>query len=120
MSAFLNPARLSRMNHLFIVWFDGLDWPTTRAAALVKTGKGYEQGKGSGLIFQDYMAGGAAQYGFVVTTSPTHDQNKFNVDSQAVMIPPTSLGGGYDARIAGSNPWAPSSLGLKATGYLKG
>ena len=40
--------------HLFIVWFDGLDWPTTQAAAIVKTGKVYTEGKGSGLIFQDY------------------------------------------------------------------
>ncbi len=50
------------VKHLFIVWFDGLDWPTTQAAAIVKTGKVYTEGKGSGLIFQDYDAGGAAQY----------------------------------------------------------
>ena len=107
------------VKHLFIVWFDGLDWPTTQAAAMVKTGKVYQEGKGSGLIFQDYTAGGTAKYGFVVT-SPTHDQNRFNVDVQAVMIPPTSLGGGYDARIAGPNPWTLGPLGSKATGYLKG
>ena len=107
------------IRHLFIVWFDGLDWPTTRAAAIVKTGKDYEKGKGSGLIFQDYTAAGTAQYGFVVT-SPTHDQNRFNVDAQIVMIPPTSLGGGYDAQIAGSNPWTPGPLSSKAAGYLKG
>ena len=53
-------------------------------------------------------------------TSPTHDQNRFNVDAQTVIIPPTSLGGGYDARIAGSNPWTLGPLGSKAAGYLKG
>ena len=42
------------VKHLFIVWFDGLDWPTTQAAAIVKTGKVYTEGKGSGLVFQDY------------------------------------------------------------------
>ena len=47
--------------HLFIVWFDGLDWSTTQAAAIVKTGKVYEEGKGSGLVFQDYDAGGTAE-----------------------------------------------------------
>ena len=26
--------------HVFIVWFDGLDWPTTQAAAIVKIGQG--------------------------------------------------------------------------------
>ncbi len=107
------------VKHLFIVWFDGLDWPTTQAAAIVKTGKVYREGKGSGLIFQDYQAGGASQYGFVVT-SPTHDKNTPDVDAQTVSIPPESLGGGYDARIAGPNPWTPGPLGLRAPGYLKG
>jgi alkaline phosphatase len=107
------------VKHLFIVWFDGLDWPTTQAAAIVKTGKVYTEGKGSGLIFQDYEAGGTAQYGFVVT-SPTHDRNTPDVDAQTVVIPPESLGGGYDARIAGPNPWTLGPLGPKALGYLKG
>ena len=107
------------VKHLFIVWFDGLDWPTTQAAAIVKTGKVYTEGKGSGLIFQDYDAGGAAQYGFVVT-SPTHDKNTPDVDAQTVVIPPDSLGGGYDAQIAGPNPWTLGPLGPQAPGYLKG
>ena len=105
--------------HLFIVWFDGLDWPTTQAAAIVKTGKVYTEGKGSGLVFQDYDAGGTAQYGFVVT-SPTHDQNRPDVNTQTIVIPATSVGGGYDARIAGPNPWTLGPLGPKAPGYFKG
>ncbi len=113
-------AAVSRgVKHLFIVWFDGLDWPTTQAAAIVKTGKVYQAGKGAGLIFQDYEAGGAAQYGFVVT-SPTHDKNTPDVDAQTVVIPPESLGGGYDARIAGPNPWTLGPLGIRAPGYFKG
>src|SRR5262249_6673812 len=63
------------VKHLFIVWFDGLDWPTTQAAAIVKTGKIYTEGKGSGLIFQDYDAGGAAQYGYG-GTGPTHGRDR--------------------------------------------
>jgi alkaline phosphatase len=105
--------------HLFIIWFDGLDWPTTQAAAIVKSGRVYTEGKGSGLVFQDAQAGGSAQYGFFVT-SPTHDQNKPDVDAQTVAIPPEALGGGYDARIAGPNPWRLGPLGAKAPGYLKG
>jgi alkaline phosphatase len=107
------------VKHLFIVWFDGLDWPTARAAAVYKSGKVYLEGKGSGLIYQDYDAGGSAQFGFVVT-SPTHDQNKPDVDAQKVTIPGTSLEGGYDAQIAGPNPWTLGPLGPKAPGYLKG
>jgi alkaline phosphatase len=107
------------VKHLFIVWFDGMDWQTTQAAAMARTGKVYKTGKGSGLIFQDYNASGTAQFGFVVT-SPTHDQNRFNVDSQDVMIPPKSLGGGFDARVGGPNPWTVGPLGVKAPGYFKG
>ena len=105
--------------HLFIVWFDGLDWPTTQAAAILKSGKVYNEGKGSGLFFQDYTAEGSAQYGFVVT-SPTHDKSIQDVDRQVVTIPPDSLGGGYDAQIAGPNPWTLGPLGTRAPGYLKG
>jgi alkaline phosphatase len=107
------------VRHLFIVWFDGLDWPTTQAAAIVKSGKVYTSGKGSGLVFQDFNADGTAQYGFVVT-SPTHDKNITDVDAQTVAIPRDSLAGGYDARIAGPNPWTLGPLGAKAPGYLKG
>jgi alkaline phosphatase len=105
--------------HLFIVWFDGLDWPTTQAAAIVKAGKTYTEGKGSGLLFQDYSAGGSAQYGFMVT-SPTHDESIRDVDRQVVSIPANSMGGGYDARIAGPNPWSLGPLGSQALGYFKG
>ncbi|MGB0070205.1 MAG: hypothetical protein WBQ11_19445, partial [Isosphaeraceae bacterium] len=90
--------------YVFIILFDGLDWPTTQAAAIVRSGKVYTEGKGSGLSFQDYTADGSAQYGFVVT-SPTHDKSIQDVDRQLVTIPPGSLGGGYDAQIAGPNPW---------------
>jgi alkaline phosphatase len=105
--------------YVFIIWFDGLDWPTTQAAAIVRSGKVYTEGKGSGLFFQDYTADGSAQYGFVVT-SPTRDQSIRDVDRQLVTIPPGSLGGGYDAKIAGPNPWTPGPLGNRAPGYLKG
>jgi alkaline phosphatase len=105
--------------YMFIIWFDGLDWPTTQAAAIVKSGKVYAEGKGSGLFFQDYTADGSAQYGFVVT-SPTHDRSIQDVNRQLVSIPADSLGGGYDAQVAGPNPWTLGPLGPQAPGYLKG
>ncbi|MCA1685962.1 MAG: alkaline phosphatase [Planctomycetia bacterium] len=107
------------IKHLFVVWFDGLDWPTTRAAALAKTGKDYTEGKGSGLVFQDYTAGGSARFGYYVT-APSHDKNQPDLDAQTVTIPAASLRGGYDARIAGPNPWTPGPLADRAPGYLKG
>lgn len=107
------------VRHLFVVWFDGMDWEATRAAAIAKSGKVYAEGEGSGLFFQDFAAEGSAQFGHYVT-SPTHDKNQFDADVQTVTIPPDSLGGGYDAAIAGPNPWTLGPLGPKAPGYLKG
>ena len=107
------------VKHLFIVWFDGMDWETTRAAAIAKTGQVYTEGKGSGLAIQDYTADNSARYGFYVT-SPTHDKNDPDYDHQTVTIPPNSMAGGYDAEIAGPNPWTLGPLGAKAPGYLKG
>ncbi len=107
------------VKHLFVVWFDGMDWDTTRAAAIAKSGKDYDQGRGSGLFFQDYTAEGSTKYGYYVT-SPTHDKNTPDYDKQTVSIPAGSTGGGYDASIAGPTPWTLGPLGSKAPGYLKG
>ena len=107
------------VKHLFIVWFDGMDWETTRAAAIARTGQVYTEGKGSGLFFQDYTAENSARYGYYVT-SPTHDKNTPDNDHQTVTIPAASLAGGYDFTIAGPNPWTLGPLGPKAPGYLKG
>ena len=107
------------VKYLFVVWFDGMDWDTTRAAAVAKSGKIYNEGKGSGLIFQDYTAEGSAKFGYYVT-SPTHDKNTPDLDAQSVTIPADSAAGGYDASIAGPNPWTLGPLGPKAPGYLKG
>jgi alkaline phosphatase len=107
------------VKHLFIVWFDGMDWEATRAASIAKSGKVYTQGKGSGLTFQDYTAEGSSKYGYYVT-SPTHDKNTPDYDAQTVLIPSESTAGGYDVSIAGPDPWTLGPLGPKAPGYLKG
>lgn len=106
--------------HIFIVWFDGMDWEPTRAAAIARTGDVYTEGKGHGLLFQDYTAAGTAQYGFYVT-SPTHDQSSRDVNAQTVVINrELSLPGGYDFEIAGKTPWSVGPLFSRAPGYLKG
>ncbi len=108
------------VKHVFIVWFDGMDWDTTRAAAIAKSGKVYDQGKGSGLTFQDYDAEGSAQFGYYVT-SPTHDKSTRDPDTQTVKIDlEKSLPGGYDPRFGGHNPWTPGELTAKVPAYVQG
>lgn len=89
---------------VFLVVFDGMDWQTTQAAAIVKTGRvAYTEGKGNGLVFQDYDQC-ENDYGFVVT-SPHGDQVETDVDAQQSVKPVTKLGG-YDARLGGLYPWS--------------
>ena len=115
----LENAKDKGAKHIFIVWFDGLDWPTTQAAAIAKTGAIYTEGRGRGLIFQDYKGAGASGFGYYVT-SPTHEDNIPDVDTQTVKIPQDSLKGGYDPRFGGPNPSTDGPLSSKAPGYLKG
>lgn len=107
--------------YLFTIWFDGMDWNTIQAAAVAKTGKVYNEGPGSGLIFQkDASPAAPLQFGYVVT-SPTHDGPKdarLDVNTQSVVDLNGLLHGGYDPRIAGPNPWTPGTL--HAPGYFKG
>jgi alkaline phosphatase len=90
--------------HIILVVFDGLDWTTTRTAAIATTGSvGYDAGRGHGLFFQDYAAA-PTDFGFCVT-SPANDGTTFDVDAQAVLTPGGNTGGGYDATLGGATPW---------------
>ena len=87
--------------------FDGMDWQTTRAAAIAKAREvTYDQGRGSGLHFQDYR-GTTTDFGFFVT-SPHNEGTAINVDRQIVTNPGGKIPGGYDATRGGSTPWEPS------------
>ncbi|WP_206028666.1 alkaline phosphatase [Thalassoroseus pseudoceratinae] len=91
--------------HIFLVVFDGMDWQTTQAAAIYKTGKvGYTSGRGSGLHFQDATAGGTTQFGAMVTT-PVAQRAQIDVDQQTADGLAGTFGG-YDAKRGGSNPWS--------------
>jgi alkaline phosphatase len=86
--------------------FDGLDWHTTRAAAIAATGRvAYADGRGTGLFFQDYR-GAATDYGWCVT-SPANSGTKIDVDAQAVVNPGGTQAGGYCAALGGRTPWDP-------------
>jgi alkaline phosphatase len=95
--------------HIFLVVFDGMDWQTTRAAAIYKTRSvGYDSGRGKGLHFQDYQANGTTQFGFMVT-SPHNAGTKVDVDLQTVINPNGTLRGGYSVERGGPNPWTPGN-----------
>ena len=56
--------------YIFLVIFDGMDWQTTRAAAIYNQGKvGYRVGRGQGTHFQDFIADGTSQFGWMVTAT---------------------------------------------------
>ncbi len=92
--------------HIFLVVFDGMDWQTTRAAAIFQRRTvEYKEGRGTGFHFQDYTAGGKSQFGYMVT-SPHNAGTTFNVNSQTVVNPGGTMRGGYAPALAGRTPWA--------------
>lgn len=92
--------------HIFLVVFDGMDWQTTYAAAIAKTGKvPYTSGRGTGLHFQDYTAAGTTQFGWMVT-APHNAGTNVDVNAQTVKNPGGEMPGGFDPESAGSTPWA--------------
>ncbi len=91
---------------LFI--FDGMDWQTTRAAAIAKSGTvTYEAGRGTGLAFQDYRAA-TTDFGYFVT-SPHNEGTTTNVNKQVVTNPGGKTLGGYDVTRGGETPWQTTS-----------
>ena len=86
--------------------FDGMDWHTTRAAAIAKAGAvKYEAGRGTGLSFQDYR-GAPTDFGYFVT-SPHNEGTNIDVNNQTVANPGGKLLGGYNAELCGPTPWGP-------------
>lgn len=90
--------------YIFLIIFDGMDWETTRAAAIYKSCRiGYDSGRGRGLHFQDVSADGTSQFGYMVT-SPHNTGTEVDVDLQTVKNPNGTLGGGYNVERGGPNP----------------
>lgn len=89
---------------IIVFVFDGMDWQTTRAAAIATARQvTYDSGRGSGLHFQDYR-GAETDFGFFVT-SPHNSGTSVNVDQQIVTTPGGKLAGGYDVNRGGPAPW---------------
>ncbi len=91
--------------NVILVVFDGMDWFTTWAAAIYKQGRvSYREGRGTGLIFQDYAADGTTEFGWMVT-SPACAGARIDVDRQIVSRPVFPRGG-YAAEWGGRYPWS--------------
>ncbi len=87
--------------------YDGMDWNTTRAAAIAKLGRvAYHEGRGTGLHFLDYR-GVKTDFGYCVA-SPQNHGTATDVDLQQVKTLGTGRGG-YDARLGGVTPWQAGS-----------
>ncbi len=84
--------------------FDGMDYETTRAAAIYAAGGvKYDRGRGTGLAFQDYR-GAPTDFGFCVT-SPYSDATAVDVNAQVVVDGEGEKYGGFDPRLGGRAPW---------------
>ncbi len=102
-------ALVAGRKHVFLVIFDGMDWQTTQAAAIVSSGSlKYESGRGTGLHFQDYTAAGTTEFGFLVT-SPHNSGTESDVNLQSVLNPGGIIPGGYVPDKGGLTPWSPGS-----------
>jgi len=92
--------------YIFLIIFDGMDWQTTRAAAIYNARDvKYDSGRGTGLHFQDYTAGGTSQFGSMVT-SPHNEGTDVDVNLQTVKNPDGNVRGGYSTLRAGPDPWS--------------
>jgi len=95
----------SGMKRIILFVFDGMDWQTSRAAAINKTGAvKYDSGRGEGLGLQDYR-GVKTDFGYFVS-SPHDEGTNINVDKQIITSPGKILGG-YSAALCGPAPWGP-------------
>ena len=91
--------------HVFLVIFDGMDWQTTRAAAVQRAqAVRYTEGRGTGLHFQDYQAGGNTQFAWMVT-SPVYSKLSVDVNTQQVKYDGQPVSGGYCPELGGFTPW---------------
>src|SRR5207249_5021945 len=73
--------------HVILMIFDGMDWQTTRAAAIYNEKRvSYSEGRGTGTHFQNYLAGNTTQFGWMCV-APHNDGTDNDVDTQKVINP---------------------------------
>lgn len=103
--------------HVILMIFDGMDWQTTRNAAIYNERRvSYSEGRGTGTHFQNYTANGTTQFG-VMCVAPHNDGTDTDVDTQTVTNPGGKYLGGYNVAKGGPFPWSPPSSDIY---YLTG
>lgn len=103
--------------HVILMIFDGMDWQTTRNAAIYNERRvSYSEGRGTGTHFQNYTANGTTQFGFMCV-APLNDGTDNDVDTQTVKNPGGKYPGGYNVAKGGPFPWSPPSQDIY---YLTG
>lgn len=103
--------------HVILMIFDGMDWQTTRNAAIYNERRvSYSEGRGTGTHFQNYTANGTTQFGFMCV-APHNDGTDTDVDTQTVANPGGKFPGGYNVAKGGPFPWSPPSSDIY---YLTG
>jgi alkaline phosphatase len=94
-----------KKKYVFLVVFDGMDWQTTWAASIYRNRRvAYTEGRGKGLVFQDYNRC-QTDFGYFVTSSLGEEVDT-DVDAQIDKKASTKFGG-YDSRLGGNAPWEP-------------
>jgi alkaline phosphatase len=92
--------------HIILMIFDGMDWHTTRAAAIYNEKcVSYSAGRGTGTHFQNETACGTTQFGWMCV-APHNDGTDNDVDTQVVLNPGGKHPGGYNVAKGGPTPWA--------------
>lgn len=90
--------------NIIVMVFDGMDWQTTRAAAIYNQGDvAYNSGRGTGLSILDYR-GVKTDFG-LVCTSPLLSGIKTEVNSQTILGDVKPSTGGFDPILGGRAPW---------------
>ncbi len=90
--------------NIIVIVFDGMDWQTTRAAALYHEHRNaYTSGRGTGLAIQDERSM-PTDFGLMVTSARSGGA-KYDVDAQTVLSGESNVTGGYDPERGGLTPW---------------
>ena len=108
-------AKNAGKKYIITMIFDGMDWQTTRAAAIYRNhADRYDSGRGQGLLFQDYR-GVKTDFAYLVTTA-LDGKAKYDVNSQTILSAVPKPQGGFDPKRSGPMPWHEPSLSLYPIG----
>ncbi|TWU56932.1 Alkaline phosphatase 3 precursor [Rubripirellula tenax] len=90
--------------NIIMIVFDGMDWQTTRAAALYHEHRNsYTSGRGTGLSILDDRSM-PTDFGLIVTSARSAGA-KYDVDAQTLVGGEKKTTGGFDPHRGGDAPW---------------